>query len=83
MGPGRESGRGPAISGAGKRRHTGLTAWHWVAFLALFACALLPVAFHRHPGPWGGIALVGVVLVVLGLVDHLRLVRAFQPGEGR
>jgi len=64
-------------------RRTGLTAAHWCAYAALALAALAPVV----GGPRGAEALpyvlvcAGVALIVLGLVDHRRLVQILGPAE--
>ncbi|MET1007588.1 MAG: hypothetical protein ABWX96_18700 [Propionibacteriaceae bacterium] len=64
-------------------RRTGLTPAHWCVYAALALAALAPVV----GGPRGAEALAyvlvcaGVALIVLGLVDHRRLVQILGPAE--
>jgi hypothetical protein len=64
-------------------RRTGLTPVHWCVYAALALAALAPVV----GGPRGAEALpyvlvcAGVALIVLGLVDHRRLVQILGPAE--
>lgn len=55
-------------------RHAGLTIWHWLSCLALMLCTFLPLA-GWHPPRFQVIALIGPALIVIGVVDHLRLVK--------
>jgi hypothetical protein len=64
-------------------RRTGLTAIHWAVYAALVVAAFAPVV----GGPRGGDAqpymliCAGAALIVLGLVDHRRLVQILGPAE--
>lgn len=64
-------------------RRTGLTVVHWLVYAALVLAAFGPLV----GGPRGGGALgyilvaAGIALIVLGIVDHRRLVRILGPGE--
>lgn len=64
-------------------RRTGLTVMHWVVYAALLLAAFAPMV----GGPRGGAALdyilvaAGIALIVLGIVDHRRLVRILGPVE--
>lgn len=60
-------------------RHTGLTIWHWISCILLTLCALIPL-FGNHPSHWFAMGTVALPLVVIGLVDHQRLVSVLGPG---
>ncbi len=64
-------------------RRTGLTPIHWCVYAALLLAAFAPLV----GGPRGGDAqpymliCAGLALIVLGLVDHRRLVKILGPAE--
>lgn len=64
-------------------RRTGLTVVHWIVYAALVVASFAPMV----GGPRGGAGLdyilvaAGLALIVLGIVDHRRLVRILGPVE--
>lgn len=62
-------------------RRVGLTALHWIVYAALVACAFAPLLGVGMNGPSSAFVLVvvGLSLIMLGLIDHLRLVRLLGP----
>ncbi|MEL4358100.1 MULTISPECIES: hypothetical protein [unclassified Luteococcus] len=60
-------------------RNTGLTIWHWISCIALTLCAFIPLTGYQ-PSFWFSMGTVAPALIVIGLVDHQRLVSALGPG---
>ncbi|MEL4505134.1 hypothetical protein AAEX63_12745 [Luteococcus sp. H138] len=60
-------------------RHTGLTVWHWISCIALTACAFIPLLGYQ-PSHWFAMGTLAPALVVIGLVDHQRLVKVLGRG---
>lgn len=62
-------------------RRVGLTVVHWAAIAAMVAAALAPAAGLGDVAPFSPYVLtvVGCALMVVGAVDHVRLVRAMPP----
>ncbi|MFZ2259816.1 hypothetical protein EDD41_0998 [Luteococcus japonicus] len=60
-------------------RHTGLTMWHWISCVALTLCAFIPL-FGYHPSFWFAMGTLALPLIVIGSVDHQRLVSALGKG---
>lgn len=60
-------------------RHTGLTIWHWISCIVLTLCSFIPL-FGSHPSFWFAMGTLAPALIVIGLVDHQRLVKALGKG---
>lgn len=63
-------------------RRVGLTPVHWAVYAALVVAAFAPMAGVANQGLFTPFVLVAVgagLVVVVGLVDHRRLVRAMGP----
>lgn len=63
-------------------RHVGMTAWHWLACIGLTLCALIPL-FGHEPGVWFALGTLSLPLIVIGVVDHRRLVGILGTGVAR
>lgn len=79
---------GPLLCAAGlliffkvSYQHVGVTWAHLAATAGLAACSLLPLTvwFAEADGWRLDLIVFGLVFIVVGLVDHLRLVRAMGP----
>lgn len=66
-------------------RRTGLTPVHWLVYAALALAACAPVAGWPRGADSLPYVLVtaGLALIVLGVVDHRRLVKILGPAETR
>lgn len=60
-------------------RHVGVTWAHWAAVGFLVLSSLAPAFGLAAPGAGTGIFVLGAAMVVIGLVDHARLVAAMKP----
>lgn len=62
-------------------RRLGLTPVHWAVYAALMVAAFAPLVGVANKGLFTPfvLAVTGAALVVLGLIDHRRLVRAMGP----
>lgn len=60
-------------------RHTGLTLWHWASCILLTLCAFIPLLGYQ-PSFWFSMGTLAPALIVIGLVDHRRLVEALGNG---
>lgn len=67
------------VLGVGQKlllRRTGLTPVHWIVYGLVFLSAFVPLAM---PSFYPVLPVLGAGLVVIGLVDHFRLVRFMTP----
>lgn len=60
-------------------RHVGVTPVHWAVVALLVVSAFAPLLGLGALGARTGVLALGAALAVVGLVDHVRLVRAMQP----
>jgi hypothetical protein len=60
-------------------RHVGVTWVHWTVVGLLVVSALAPALGLALLGPGSGLVVLGVALVAIGIVDHVRLVQAMKP----
>ena len=68
-----------AISYKVAYRHVGVTWIHWAVAGLLALSAFLPLLGLATLGASTGVLLLGVALVVVGIVDHVRLVTTMKP----
>lgn len=71
-----------AFLGVGFRwgyRHVGVGPVHWVALAFVVLSALTPLVGLDVFGAATGLASLGVAMIAVGIVDHLRLVRSMKP----
>ena len=60
-------------------RHVGVGPAHWVALGVVVLSAFAPLVGFTALGARTGLLSLGVAMVLIGLVDHVRLVRSMKP----
>lgn len=60
-------------------RHVGVRVTHWVALGFLVLSAFAPLVGLAVLGAGTGLFALGVAMILIGIDDHLRLVRSMRP----